>query len=97
MDKYYDPEKLTESMKSGLARMYADDDIRGYLLHVMSVYNHNTLVFVRAGKSEEARDSTAKFDTIKKLIENGKAMYTQAEKLKPKPIEQAMKDNEKKT
>ena len=95
MDEYQDPEKLDEQMKAGLARMYADNDIRRYLLHALNLYNHNVLVSTRAGKPELARDYTAKFDTMKKLIDNGKLMYSQAEKLRSRTLEEQIKDKDK--
>lgn len=94
MDTYQDPEKLTESMKAGLARMYADDDIRSYLIHMVNVYNYNALVSVRKGETDKARDFTAKFDTMKKLLENGKTLFTRAEQLRSKPLEELIKEKD---
>ncbi len=93
MEDYKDPEKLTEAMKSGLARMYADEDIRAYLEHTRSVYNYNVLVSMRANLPEKAKDYTAKFDTLTKLLENGKLMFSQAEKLKRTPLTELAKDH----
>lgn len=93
MDGYKDPEKLTEAMKAGVAKLYADSDIREYLIHTLNVYNHNVLVATRAGKSDLARDYTAKFDTMKKLLENGKLMFSQAEKLKRAPLSELVQDD----
>lgn len=91
MDKYQDPEKLTEAMKAGLAHMYADNDIRAYLIHMVNVYNHNALIAVRGGENDKARDFTAKFDTMKRLLENGKAMFVKAEQIRSKTLEEQMK------
>lgn len=85
---FKDPERINEAMKGGLARMYADADFRDYLVHLVNVYNHNTLSAVRAGKIELSRDYTAKLDATKKLLENGKAMYTQSEKLRSTPLQE---------
>lgn len=90
MEEYKDPEKITESMKSALAKMYADEDMRSYLMHMVAVYNHNVLISARAGEIEKARDYTAKFDTMKKLLDNGKIMYTQAERLRSKPLSEQL-------
>lgn len=92
MDEFKDPERLTESMKGALARMYADSDFREYLIHLSNVYNHNTLSAVRAGNTELARDYTAKLDATKRLLENGKAMFASAEKLRSKPLEEQVKE-----
>lgn len=78
-------------MKGGLARMYADSDFREYLIHLTNVYNHNTLSAVRAGNTEQARDFTAKLDATKKLLENGRIIYSQAEKLRSKPLVEQIK------
>lgn len=94
MDNYQDPEKLTEAMKSGLARMYADEDIRAYLLHMINVYNHNVLVSLRSNATDTAKDYTAKFDTMKKLLDNSKLMFSQAEKLKAKPLQELIKEKD---
>lgn len=81
-------------MKSALARMFADEDMRAYLTHMISVYNHNILSSIRMGESEKARDYTSKFDTMKKLLENGKAMFTKAETLRSKPLEELVKEKD---
>lgn len=94
MDEFKDPERITESMKGGLARMYADSDFREYLIHLSNVYNHNTLSAVRTGNTELARDYTAKLDATKKLLENGKIIYSQAEKLRSKPLDEQAKQHE---
>lgn len=94
MKDYRDPEKITEGMKSGLARMYADEDIRAYLEHTTNVYNHNVLASMRLGLADKAKDYTAKFDTLKKLLENGRAMYAQAERLKRTPLAELIKEQD---
>lgn len=90
MDEYKDPERITESMKGGLARMYADNDFREYLIHLTNIYNHNTLSAVRTGNTELAREYTAKLDATKKLLENGKLMFAQAERLRSKPLQEQL-------
>jgi hypothetical protein len=94
MDNYSDPDKLTEAMKSGLARMYADEDIRAYLMHMVNVYNHNTLACLRRNEMDKAKDFTSKFDTMKRLLENCKAMFTQAEKLRSVSLSEQVKNHE---
>lgn len=91
---FKDPERINEAMKGGLARMYADADFRDYLVHLVNVYNHNTLSAVRAGKIELSRDYTAKLDATKKLLENGHTLYTNAEKLKTTSLENQVKMKE---
>lgn len=92
-DSFKDPEKITETMKAGLAKLYADEDIRAYLLHMVNVYNHNILVSLRGHVPEKATEFTAKYDAIKKLLENGKLMYSQAEKLKQTPLAELVKEH----
>lgn len=77
-------------MKGGLARMYADNDFREYLIHLTNIYNHNTLSAVRTGNTELAREYTAKLDATKKLLENGKLMFAQAERLRSKPLQEQL-------
>lgn len=92
--EYKDPDKITEAMKSGLARMYADSDVREYLIHAMNIANHNVLAAVRVGKPEEAKDFAARLDTLKQLHDKGKTLYARAEELKRKPLSELVREQE---
>lgn len=94
MEEFKEPDKITEAMKGGLARMYADEDFRAYLLNRINIENTAILESIRKGKMEDAKDYTSKMDALKKLLEKGKAMYLQAEKLKSTPLEQLVKERD---
>lgn len=87
-----DPKKLTEAEKSGLARLYADEDIRSYLNHAIAIANHNVLSSLKSGKPEVATEFAVRLDTLKQLLDKGKLMYTHAEKLKTVPLEELVKE-----
>lgn len=90
-DTLITPDKITESMKGGLARMYADKDFTDYLQHAINIANHNTLVSLKGGKPDIARDFALKIEVLKQLLEKGKTLYNQAEKLKSTPLEELEK------
>lgn len=91
---YKDPEKLTETMKGALAQMYANEDFRDYLEHLLSVYNANILVSIRGNQPDLAKDFTAKFDTIKKLLENGKTIFTRTETVRSKTLQEQLEKHD---
>lgn len=92
--EFKDPERITESMKSGIARMYADSDFREYLLHAININNHNVLTALKADKPEIAKEYAVRLDTLKKLLEKGKLMFVNAEKLRSKSLEEQVKEHE---
>lgn len=94
METFNEPEKLTEEMKGGLARMYADDGFRSYLINAINIANHNVLASIRAGKADEARDFTARLDALEKLLEKGKMLYSQTEKRRLLTLEEQVKLHE---
>lgn len=86
--------KMTEAQKSGLARLFMDEDIRSYLNHAIAVANHNVLASLKAGKPEVATEFAVRLDTLKQLLDKGKLMFSNAEKLKSVPLEEQVKENE---
>lgn len=94
MDELIEPTKITEEMKGGLARLYADDGIRAYLINAIGIANRNVLICLKTSKPEEAKEYAARLDALEKLLEKGKAMYQQAEKLKSKSLEEQLKDKQ---
>jgi len=89
-----EPVKLTEEMKGGLARLYADDGIRAYILNAMAISNKNVLTCLKSNKSEEAKEYAARLDALEKLLEKGKAVYQHAEKLRSRSLEEQLQDKE---
>lgn len=87
------PERITESMKGGLARMYADADIRAYLIHAINIANHNVLANIKLGKNDIARDFAARLDALQQLLDKGKTMYSQAERLRRTPLSELEKQD----
>jgi hypothetical protein len=85
------PSNLTEAMKGGLARMYADEDIRAYLVHAIAIANHNVLSSLKSGKTEAATDFAVRLETLKQLLDKGKSCFSTAEKLKSVPLEELVK------
>lgn len=90
MDEFKDPERITEQMKGGLARMYADSDFREYLIHAINIQNQNVLTSLKNNKPDEAKDYAVKLDTLKQLLEKGKSIYNKAEQLRSKSLEEQL-------
>lgn len=82
------PEKITEAMKGGLARMFADQDFRDYMTHAINVANHNILAALKLSKPELAKDYSIRLESLQQLLELGKKNYIQSEKLKRSTLEE---------
>lgn len=92
MDELTAPDKITEAMKGGLARMYADEDFRAYLVHAINIANHNVLANLKLNKPDQAKEFAMRIETLKQLLDKGKTLYVNAEKLKSKPLEELIKE-----
>lgn len=90
--EFQKPEKITEQMKGGLARMFADQDFRDYLTHAVNVANHNILVSLKINKPDLAKDYSIRLESLQQLLELGRKNYLQAEKLRSKTLEELEKD-----
>lgn len=84
-------------MKAGLARMYADNEIRAYLIHAVNIANHNVLANIKIGQSDIARDYAARLDALQQLLDKGKLCYSQAEKLRSKSLQEQEAQHENET
>lgn len=76
--------------------MFADKDFADFLNHSIAVANHNVLVSLKGNKPELARDFSIELQTLKMLLEKGKAMYVQTEKLRSKTLEELNKEQDEK-
>lgn len=94
MEELIEPNKITEAMKSGLAHMYADTDFKEYLNHAIAIANHNVLESLKMNKPDEAKVYGTRLSTLKQLLEKGKSMYVQSEKLRSKTLEESEKEND---
>ncbi len=90
MEEFNKPEKITEQMKGGLARMFADQDFRDYLAHAINVANHNILAALKINKPDLAKDYSIRLETLQTLSELGKKNYIQSEKLKRSTLEEQL-------
>lgn len=88
------PEKITEQMKGGLARMFADTDFKDYLTHAINVANHNILACLKINKSDFAKDYSIRLESLQQLLELGKKNYLQSEKLKRSSLEDLSKEKD---
>jgi hypothetical protein len=80
-DVYAQPIPITAAHRGALARMYADQDMREYLVNVMRGANHNAMAMLEAGKVEEARGYSGRFRVVKDLLEKGKEHFINIEKI----------------
>ncbi len=82
MDELIEPQKITEEMKGGLARLWADNGIRSYLINAIAIANQNVLTCLKSNKPDEAKEFAARLDVMQKLLEKGKSCYANAEKIR---------------
>jgi hypothetical protein len=94
MEDLLEPNKISESMKGGLARMFGDQDFKDYLTHAIAVANYNVLNSLKIGKPDDAKVFGTRLDTLKQLLEKGKAMYNQTEKLRSSSLEDLEKQKD---
>ncbi len=87
------PEKISEAMKGGLARMFADQDFKDYLTHAINVANHNILASLKLNKPDLAKDYSIRLEYLQQLLELGKKNYLQSEKLKVASLEELESKN----
>ncbi len=97
MEELVNPARITEAHKAGLARAYADVEYRDYLNHAIAIANHNVLESLRLNKTDSAKEFAVRLDTLKKLLEKGKIIYSQAEKIKRTPLSELSKDEDAKS
>jgi hypothetical protein len=76
------PKDITEKMKGGLARMYADEGFREYLLHSIQVANKGAMICLQKGDLEKGRVYADRFDWLKTLVDKGKECFVNGQKLK---------------
>lgn len=88
-----EPQRMTEAQKAGLARLYADEDIRSYLNHAIAMANANVLSSLKAGNPASATEFAVRLDALKQLLDKGKLMFSQAEKLQRKPLQELIKED----
>lgn len=91
-DELKQPDKITEQMKGGLARMYADKDFTDYLQHAINIANHNVLASLKSNKLDIAKEFGIRIEVLKQLLDKGRLIYSQAEKLKQTPLEDLEKN-----
>ncbi len=84
---FEEPKQVTDGMRQGLARMYADPFVRDYLHNAIAISKHNTVVLVGKGKYEEARDYASRAKALEQLVEKGKEYFAHFEKVNKSLVE----------
>jgi len=74
--------RLTEKMKEGLARMYADEGCRSYLMVEITHMNDNMIKTLDAGKLEEAQRYSNRMKAFQDLLSRGQEYFKHFEKLR---------------
>lgn len=75
-------QKLTASMKEGLARLYADEGIRGYLIMEIQHQHQNALDALDKGNHDEAGRFAQRSKAFQDLLDRGNTYFTMLERLK---------------
>lgn len=84
MDTFDEPTQITEGMKEGLARMYADTFMREYLLNAIAIAKNNAIVLIETGKVAEAQAYASRAKSLTQLLEKGKQNFVHFDKIKHK-------------
>jgi hypothetical protein len=74
-----EPKPVTEGMKQGLARMYADTYMRDYLRNAVAIAKQNALVMLEQGKFTEAQAYSSRSKSLEQLLDKGKEYFTHFE------------------
>jgi ABC-type molybdate transport system substrate-binding protein len=81
MDFFAEPVQVTGEMRGALAKMYADEHMRAYLVNAIRVANENSLTLLETGDVDAARAYVSRSKSLKQLLEKGKEHFTNLEKL----------------
>ncbi len=85
MDELFlEPKNITDGMKQGLARMYADTFFREYLHNAIAIAKSNALLLVGNGKYEDARDYVSRAKSLEQLLEKGKQYFVHFDSIQKK-------------
>lgn len=84
MNDFLEPTQITEGMKQGLARMYADSFMREYLLNAIGIAKNNAITLIEQGKVSEAQAYASRAKSLVQLLQKGKEHFTHFEGLKKK-------------
>ena len=76
------PTEVNAKMKEGLARIFADEGIRGYLENAVRIANRNLIKCLDNGEDRQATYYANRIQTIILLLTTGKVWYSSMEKLK---------------
>lgn len=81
---YEAPTPVTEAQKKALARMFADNDIRGYIIHAIQVANQNSVKCLRARQPELAAQYSTRAETVENLLNMMKLWFIHFDKIEKK-------------
>lgn len=74
--------RITAAMKEGLARLYADEGVRGYLLMEIQQQNQNAMHELDNSRAESAARFAQRAKAFQDLLDRGKSYFTMIERLK---------------
>lgn len=83
MDELFDkPVAINEAMRQALARMYADKDMREFLIRTTQAANQNSVKALDAGKPDLAMRFANRATAWQDLLEKGKQNFIHFEAIK---------------
>lgn len=88
-----EPTKVTDKMRGGLAKAYAEQGFREYLDHTIKVANQNLIKVMDAGDLDRGKYFANRIATLKNLLEVARNHFQNVEKIRN--VSNQIQDNEK--
>ena len=79
MEKFQEPKQVTEGMKQGLARMYADPFMREYLVNAVSIAKNNAINLMETKHFDQASAYSSRAKALQQLLDKGKECFVHFE------------------
>ena len=77
-----DPSGITEEQRLALAKMYADDGFRGFLIHAAQVSNKNALTCLKSRNFEGAGLYATRAESFSEILNLSKRYFTHYDRIK---------------
>jgi len=82
MDEFLEPKQITEGMKQGLARMYADAFMREYLNNAIAIYKNAAIKLIETKDIDKAQACASRAAAYTQLLARGKQHFVHFDKLR---------------
>lgn len=82
MEDFIEPKQVTEGMKQGLARMYADSFMREYLTNAIGIAKNNAVKLIETKDIDKASAYASRAAALSYLLAKGRQHFVHFEELK---------------